>query len=171
MKAKFASLRETRWFSWLWQIALVLVIYLGFQAYQTRSAPEGMMPVIEGQLLSGKKVRLPEDLQGPTLIHFWATWCTVCRLEQGSINALAENANVITIATQSGSADKVARVVSDRNITAPVIVDEFAGIAGQFGVRAFPTSFVVDGEGNIEYTEVGYTTEWGLRFRLWLAAF
>ena len=42
-------------------------------------------------------------------------------------------------------------------------------ILPQWGVRAVPASFVVDGTGQIRYVEVGYTTGIGLRLRLWLA--
>ena len=47
--------------------------------------------------------------------------------------------------------------------------DPAGRIARSFGVRAFPTSFFVDGEGQIQAREVGYTSTLGLRGRLWLA--
>jgi hypothetical protein len=42
-------------------------------------------------------------------------------------------------------------------------------IAAQWGVRAVPASFIVDGAGQIRFLEIGYTTGAGLRLRLWLA--
>jgi len=41
-------------------------------------------------------------------------------------------------------------------------------IGAEYGVSGVPASFVVDSAGIIRFAEVGYTTEWGLRARLWL---
>ncbi|MGE0082668.1 MAG: protein disulfide oxidoreductase, partial [Thiohalomonadaceae bacterium] len=42
-------------------------------------------------------------------------------------------------------------------------------LAARYGVRAVPTTFIIDGAGRIRFREVGYTTGPGLRLRLWLA--
>lgn len=169
MFTKISRYLKKSWKGWLVQLGILLLIYAVIHYYQTQSTPKGTMPSISGQELTGQWKSLPADLEGPTLVHFWATWCTVCRLEQGSINAIAEDHRVVTIASQSGNRQEVQQAVSARGITAPVIVDEHGGISSRFGVRAFPTSFIVDKDGNIRYTEVGFTTELGLRTRLWLA--
>lgn len=161
---------QPRWFNWSVQVAMILAAYLAIQAYYTRDTPSGLSPTIAGQLLDGRIISLGHSLDKPVLVHFWATWCTICRIEQGSINNIAKDYDVIAIASQSGSENKVRKIVSERNITVPVLVDEYGDFARQFGVKAFPTSFVIDINGKITYKEVGYTTEAGLRTRLWLAA-
>jgi hypothetical protein len=42
-------------------------------------------------------------------------------------------------------------------------------LAQQWGVRGVPTALVVDAQGRSSFREVGYTTGWGLRLRLWWA--
>ena len=42
-------------------------------------------------------------------------------------------------------------------------------LAAAWGVRAVPASFVVDRAGEVRFNEVGYTSELGLRARLWMA--
>jgi len=158
-----------RYVGWLIQAAVLVLVYLGVQFYQTLDTPKGKLPSVTAQFLDGQVIRLPEDISEPVLIHFWATWCTVCRLEHGTIDSLSRSGNVVTVASHSGSADKVKAVVREREIIAPVLVDDSGTIAQRFGIRAFPTSFIVDRNGLIRYTEVGYTTELGLRLRLWLA--
>jgi hypothetical protein len=49
------------------------------------------------------------------------------------------------------------------------VVDEDGKLAEQYGIHGVPTSYVLDGEGNIRFREVGLTSGWGLRLRLWLA--
>lgn len=45
--------------------------------------------------------------------------------------------------------------------------DPSGQISGQFGVQGVPTSMILDASGIIRFIEVGYTTEVGLRLRLW----
>lgn len=162
--------KKLRWKSLLLQLALVVIVYAGVQAWHTRETPSGKIPAFSGTLLDGRQVRVPQEIDKPTLVHFWATWCSICRLEQGSVNNVAANHPVIAIASQSGSATAVAKIVNERSITVPVLVDESGELAQRFGVKAFPTTFVIDANGVIRSTEVGFTTELGLRWRLWLAS-
>jgi thiol-disulfide isomerase/thioredoxin len=37
------------------------------------------------------------------LIHFWATWCSICRLENDNIQAISQDYRVLNIAMQSGT--------------------------------------------------------------------
>jgi len=59
--------------------------------------------------------------------------------------------------------------MEENNLSYPVIIDEDGILAKQYGVRGVPASFIVNPEGIIAFTEIGYTTNWGLRIRLWLA--
>jgi thiol-disulfide isomerase/thioredoxin len=103
------------------------------------------------------------------LVRFWATWCGVCKAEQHNFDAVARGLPVLSVASQSGSADDVAAYVRRQGIAHPVMLDPDGSLARRFGVRSFPTTFVVDAKGEIRYVEVGYTTELGLRARMWLA--
>lgn len=104
------------------------------------------------------------------MVHFWGTWCPVCRSEQNSIDALArDNPEVITVALQSGPPEAVARYLSEQGIDFPVVNDADGAVAKAWGVHGVPASFILDAEGQVRFVEVGYTTETGLRLRLWLA--
>lgn len=161
--------RPRRYVRWLVDAGLIVAVYFGVQLYQTRDAPSGPAPPIAGNLLSGQTIGLAGYAGRPLLVHFWATWCAVCRVERGSIEAIARDYSVVAVASQSGTPAEVAGYVREHGMQAPVMVDEDGVLAARYGVRAFPTSFVVDGKGNIRDVEVGYTTEWGLRLRLWWA--
>jgi thiol-disulfide isomerase/thioredoxin len=154
------------------ELLVFIVIIMGVRAWQQRDIVTGVAPVLSGELLDGKPYVLPARPAQPVLVHFWATWCPICRAEQGSIESLAQdNPNVITVAMQSGNSIAVQKYMSEQAVSFPVINDADNQISARWGVQAVPASFIVDTEGNIRYVEIGYTTEIGLRIRLWLASF
>ena len=85
------------------ELLLFIMIIMGVRAWQQRDIVKGDAPPLAGQLLDGKSFVLPSKPAQPLLVHFWATWCPMCKAEQASIDSLArDNPNVITIAMQSG---------------------------------------------------------------------
>lgn len=150
-------------------IVLAAAIYFGARYYQQRSLIEGPAPALRATQLDGGTFDLAAARGQPVLVYFWATWCPVCRLEQGSIESLAGAYRVIAVAMQSGSQAAVAGYVREHGLRVPVINDPDGAIASAWGVRATPTSFIIDRDGRIGFRETGYTTETGLRLRLWLA--
>lgn len=107
----------------------------------------------------------------PVLLHFWASWCGVCKAMHSQIGDLANAQDVVTIASQSGSADEVRAFLEDKGWRAvQTVVDPDGRLARRFGVTAFPTTFVLAPNGEIRFAEVGYTTGLGLQARLWWAS-
>ncbi len=132
--------------------------------------PSGPAPALAGQTLAGTAYTLPAHPGKPVLVHFWATWCPICREDQGSIAAIArDRGDVVTVAMQSGNADEIARYARQQHIDFPVINDPDGALAQRWGVTAVPASFIIGPDGTVRFIEVGYTTGPGLRLRLWLA--
>lgn len=154
--------------------ALVVLLFVaavaGIRAWQQRDMASGAAPMLQGVTLAGQPYILPARPAQPVLVHFWATWCPVCRAEQGNIAAIArDHPDVITVAMKSGSSDSIARHMGEEGIGFPVVNDADGSISGAWGVHAVPASFIVAPDGEIRFVEVGYTTEIGLRLRLWWA--
>ena len=151
------------------ELLLIAAVYLGVRAWMQRDMPSGPAPALAGLGVNGEIVRLADYRGAPVLLHFWASWCGICRLEEGSIQDIHQDWPVVTVAMQSGDAAEVRAHLQEQGLDWTAVLDEHGEIARRFGVRGVPTTFVIDGEGHIRFRESGYTTEWGLRARLWLA--
>lgn len=158
-----------RWRRWLIELCILLLVVAGIQWWQTRDAPSGPAPALAGTLLDGGPVDLAAERGQPVLVHFWAEWCPICRLEQGSIDALARDHRVISVATSSGDAAAVRAHMQGEGLSFPVLVDEDGALARAWGLSGVPASFVIDPEGRVVHATRGYTTGLGFRIRLWLA--
>ena len=159
-----------RLLQWGGQLLLALLLLWGVEAFLSRDALGVSAPAIEATTLSGEGFSLQQLRGTPAVIHFWATWCPVCELEQGTVDALAAEQPLITIAMQSGSGDEVRDYLQQQGVDYPVINDEHGLLSQSYGVKAVPASFVLDRDGKVRFVTRGYTSGWGLRLRLWLAA-
>jgi thiol-disulfide isomerase/thioredoxin len=162
--------RAAKWRSFAVNLLLFVIVVAGIRYWQHRDMPSGAAPALQGVTLAGQPYTLASRPGKPVLVHFWATWCPICRAEQGSIAAIAQDdANVITVAMQSGTAAEVAKHMQQQGIAFPVLNDQDGALSTAWGVHAVPASFIIAPDGQIRFIEVGYTTALGLRLRLWLA--
>lgn len=161
---------RARWRRWVGHLAwllLVAAVYFGVRFYQQHTLVEGPAPDLRAALIGGVRFDLAAQRGQPVLVYFWATWCPVCRLEQGSIESLARDHRVVTVALQSGDPATVVKYLQEHGLRVPVINDPDGAVARAWGVRATPTLFFIAPDGLIRFRELGYTTEVGMRLRLW----
>jgi len=162
--------RTSKWRTIVIEVMLFVIVVAGIRAWQQRDMVSGTAPVLQGVTLAGQPYKLAAHPCHPVLVNFWATWCPVCRAEQGSIAAIAhDNPDVITIAMQSGKPEEVVGYMREQGIDFSALNDPAGDISAAWGVHAVPASFIIGPDGQIRFVEVGYTTSLGLRLRLWLA--
>ena len=168
---------QARWRSHLGTVVLVLAVVFGLQAWQTRAVPSGPAPDLALELLGPDGTRQSITLSQwraqhpgrPVALHFWAEWCPICRAEEHSVSCLASDWPVLTVAMQSGSDAQVRRVLAQRGLAWETALDTNGDVTRRFGFRAVPGFVVVDASGRLRTPTVGYTTELGMRARLWWA--
>jgi thiol-disulfide isomerase/thioredoxin len=120
-------------------------------------------------LIDSKQYTIPKDK--PIIIHFWATWCRTCKMEASSIDALSKDFEVLTIAVNSGSDDDIKKYMSEHNLNYMVVNDKDGYYAKKFNISGYPTTFIYDKNKNLSFSEVGYTSNLGLRLRIWWSSF
>jgi thiol-disulfide isomerase/thioredoxin len=149
------------------EVAIVLAIVGAIRYGQTSGLPTGPLPSVALTSLDGAPLSLGAREHG-YVVHFFATWCSVCRAEEGNISALARDHELIAIASQSGGVPPVRDYALGAGLDpSQVALDADGSIAQRFGVRAFPTTFYVAPDGRVSTVEVGYTSELGMRLRAW----
>lgn len=116
-------------------------------------------PELELETLDGNVVSL-EDFRGkPVFINFWATWCPPCRAEMPDIQRFYEDKDVVVLAVNlSHTEDSLSTVRSfseDRDLTFPVLVDKEGIVAETYKVHAYPTSYLIDADGRVQYMALG----------------
>lgn len=103
-----------------------------------------------------------EDYRGKTIfLNFWATWCPPCRAEMPDIQALYENREeegenalvVLGVAApnygQETDAEGIAAFMEENGYTYPVLMDEDGALTAAYGIYSYPTTFMIDREGNV----------------------
>ena len=155
--------------------ALVFIgIFFILRSFMQGEVIHGQAPIMKVQTITGKTLDLQAlNQQGkPVLIHIWATWCPICDLTKGGVESVANDYAVINLATQSGSDDELLTFAKANEMNPELIVNDFDGKWMQlFGAKAVPASFIIAPNGEIAFIEVGFTSAWGLRLRLWWAGF
>lgn len=167
-----AHLRK-RWRAHLLNVLMLVGVFAGTHWWQTRHLPQGPMPALELELLSGERITLQEwRARHPgkaVALHVWAQWCPICRAEEDNITRLQADHPVLTIAMQSGHAAQVSQWQKTRQLPWTTAVDAQGDIALGLGVHAVPAFIAIDPNGRVAATSVGYTSSLGMRLRLWWA--
>jgi thiol-disulfide isomerase/thioredoxin len=158
---------------WLIEVAIFAGIFFAVQAWQQRDVPHGTAPRIVGVLADGSAFELDSWLKAhaghAVALHFWADWCPICKTEEGSITSVGEDWPVMTVAMSSGSAVQVAAYLRGKGLAWPTLVDTSGRIAAVYGLKGVPAFIVIDRNGTIRSVSIGYTSELGMRLRLWWA--
>ncbi|HIG89242.1 MAG TPA: redoxin domain-containing protein, partial [Candidatus Thioglobus sp.] len=75
----------------LMQFMMVVLAIFVIRMWQQQDLTQGMTPSFSSQTLTDEVMNSKPLPDQGILIHFWATWCPVCAVENDNIQALAED--------------------------------------------------------------------------------
>lgn len=110
----------------------------------------------------GNEVNLSDYFGKPIVLNFWAHWCGPCQKEMPEFNAAYERlgGEVTFLMVHEGAAvDDGKEKVLDGGYTFPVAFDVDGAAGGIYGVTAYPTTFFIDAEGNLQAYYMGAMDE------------
>ncbi len=113
--------------------------------------------------LNGKKISLSDFRGKVVFLNFWTTWCGACKVEMPAMQKLHtrfkdQNFAMVTINLQE-PARKVRDFVDRYKLTFTVLLDSQGETGSRFGIRALPTTLILDKSGRILGQALG-AREW-----------
>lgn len=112
------------------------------------------------------------DYKGKTVfLNFWATWCPPCRAEMPDIQKIYEeyaeagDDSVVILGVAAPnyggekSAEEITAFLEENGYTYPVVMDEGGEMFMQYGVFSYPTTFMINEDGDVYGYASGQLTE------------
>ena len=156
-------------------VAVIVVVLAGGLLAATRSLGDELFPVQVGTqapafsamtLETVPATRTLASYKGQTvLLNIWATWCTPCRVEMPSMQALhreygPQGLHVVAVSVdESGTVAKIRAFVHELGLTFEVLHDPTGEIQRAYQLTGLPETFVIRPDGLIIKRVIG-ATDW-----------
>jgi thiol-disulfide isomerase/thioredoxin len=168
-----------RWWVVLAVLAAGVVVWLAVSRLSTReaqlaeevSAPDGerltlrffrnpaAVPALAMRDLDGRPLSSADWRGKVVIVNFWATWCPPCRAEIPDLVALQNKYRdrllIIGVSQDEGSVEVVKQFVAAHQMNYPVVMMTPEIDQAFPGIRALPTSFILDRESRVVQRHVG----------------
>lgn len=161
-----------KWPSLLKQLITIVIILMAVELYQSRALISQLHP----QVLTHSFETLEGETSTPllsqktplTLVYAFAPWCQVCHLNASTLDLTLDDVSIIGLALSWGHKSEVQTFKSDTGFKPKILLAEDRW-AAQLGVNSFPSYMLINSDGNVIYSWVGYSTSFGIRMKAFLA--
>lgn len=151
--------------------SLFIIMSIVIDWYRKPSAPAQFEQQVMYDIEQQPKVIAQLSAGKPMLLYFWGSWCHFCEFVSPSIQQIyEEKTGVLGVALKSGTVEDVKTYRTENSYTFPTLNDPTGDFSRGWDIQATPTILIVK-DGKIINHTTGYTSYWGLKFRLWLANF
>lgn len=151
---------------WGFALALGVLVYFFVSWWQTRPPDiSGDAPSFSVTDTRGQAIDLAELRGTPVVLNFWASWCGPCRAEMPDFERFAKanpEVRVLGAAVSSGDSFEIATSAHRIGVSYPVFAapDE---MVRAYGVEVFPTTYIINPDGEIAQVRVGMMSEEDLK--------
>ena len=135
-------------------LALLLMPVSSIQA-KTYKAPNFSLKTIKG-----KTIKLSHYRGKVVYLDFWASWCIPCQKSFPVMRKLQrkykkQGLRVVTINLDKDKKE-VKRFLREFRTNFPVALDPKGKIARRYGLKAMPSSYLIDRQGRIRHVHLGF---------------
>lgn len=121
-------------------------------------APAFELPTVEA---SGEEISLASLRGKVVVIDFWQTTCPPCLRQMRDLEVVNRRMGddgvvILGINTEGASSREVREFIQERGVQYPILNDNH-GVAESYRVDRLPTLYVVDREGQVRWSRVGFT--------------
>lgn len=130
-------------------------------------APLGITSLPKGKIaadftlkdLNGKEVSLSDYRGKIVFLNFWATWCPPCRQEMPSMEKLYQrfkDKDFVMLAVDLRERQSTVKdFASDYKLNFTILLDSRGKVSDTYGVRAIPTTYLINRKGKLIGKAVG----------------
>jgi thiol-disulfide isomerase/thioredoxin len=155
--------------------AAIVVGAMGVIAWMTLLQPAQSTPKIAQPGAPAPQIALPivgggtSDLQADrgkvVLVNFWATWCEPCKAEMPGLQQLADELNdqpfrLYSVDLQEDEA-AIRGFEREYGLSLYAVMDQDGDATRAYGVRALPSTFLIDKRGTLRLQRLGPLLEGG----------
>lgn len=139
-------------------IALLVLATTTAEASQTASGEAAADFTLKSR--GGDNRRLSEEIGNIVIINFWASWCGPCREELPAFEEMyqeyADLGFTILGVNVDDDSSKADILLSDIDVSFPVLYDPEGEVSALYDVSAMPTTVLIDRNGNTRLVHKGY---------------
>jgi thiol-disulfide isomerase/thioredoxin len=148
--------------------ALYLVAFFIFAAivnwFQAPKATAEKITSLELMTLDGKPSTLQTAAGKKTVLYFFAPWCTVCKASIDALNMFAGSDRVQAVAVGLDYENRGELAAFQNRLDVPILAGP-PTLGRRFSIDKYPTVYILNGDGSVAHTMVGYASRFGIWVR------
>jgi peroxiredoxin len=98
--------------------------------------------------LKGHRVQLSDFTGKVVFLHFWATWCSECRIEMSMLERLYQHFKgrefAMLAVSLRESESRVSQYVNREKLNFSTLLDSDGRVGRRFGIRSIPTTIIIN---------------------------